>query len=238
MSNISQIQVDNTTYDIKDTVARDEKINKSEISEPYDSTKTYNAGDIFEYNGELFQALNAAASPGVNSERITVCNVYKRVWTGSSENIIYSYIPFDTFAFTTDDNEKIWINTVAISNPTYTSSDEKWHIHYIRTTPNDIDGTVQWGIILAKNDLTGIANIDDANQLLKLEKIDDDYVVTYSNSTRTKSTVQGHARTSTLNVSQGISPIAYIRGYAVFKNDDNTETVMYTPCKLLSWEET
>lgn len=236
----SKLNIGNNIYDIKDTVARDEKINKSEIAEPYDSTKEYNAGDIFEYNGELFQVLLLPPEPegGRKVEKITICDIYRGIWLGTSEELNTAFVPWKSFAFTTDDNEKIWFNTIYLSNPVYTNFDNKYHCVYIRTAINDIDGVPQWGLIIAKNDLTGIDNIADAERLLKVEKQGDEYVASYANSSITKSNVQGHTKSNNVNLSKGTSPIAYIRAYAVFKNDDNTETVMYTPCQMCSWEET
>lgn len=245
MSNISQIQVNNTTYDIKDAVARDEKINKSAIAEPYDNDAAHQS-TILENGGKLYSTVirNADTFPEKRGvEPVKVCDVFKRTTVvNSMQDLQETYIPLGTFVYvTTDEDERIKINNVGFPN-VYVYTKQSDGIQRasitINGTTDETSQVIRFGWIIARNELTGIDSIDDANQLLKVEKINEQYVVTYQYA-EDKGTDYIATYINNSNVfKKGTSPIMYARAYLVFKNlNDNTETIMYTPCQKVTWAE-
>lgn len=249
MNDTSKLNIGDNIYDIKDAVARDEKINKSEIAEPYLDGSTVYPWSVAEHDGMLFSkvfnsSIGSTFPENKSVEPVKICDIYKRITTvDTKQELQTTYIPRHTFVWVNDDDEKIRINNIGFPNI------------YVYTKPADgiqrasliIHGTydetsqiIRFGFIIARNELTGIDSINDANQLLKVEKIDGQYVVTYqyAEDKGADYIVTGMALNNGSVYKIGTSPIMYARAYAVFKNlTDDTETIMYTPCQKVTWAE-
>lgn len=232
-----------TTYSSNKIIELDDNI-LAQIVEPFVSGKTYYYDDVFEYNDEIFKqayknSAVAGESPytdGAFAKMPPLADMYKGCWIGTSDQLTTDYDETTgPFIFTTDDNEKIWMNIISISLPKFNPNTNRWGVTIDRTTNNPDHN--MFGLILAKNDLTGIENVDDAERLLKIEKVEGEYVVTYANSVMSKKTSSEYGVYLLNNVTKGTTNTGYVRAYAVFNYGTDNEIVAYTPCRVLTWGE-